>query len=206
MDALALVITSAITLVGLYLAHNLRRQQRLRIAEQRVTAYRQLWDRMAIARPSRLDPCDGVGPLTRLEASKLYHDITAWYFDAGNGMMLTDATSKMYLGAKSRLGEFAAVEGDADDPQWRKGSERRIRELSLLRTQMKSDLAIYGRFYPGSLDAEDERFLRCCGLDPKRWARPPLARLSERFTTSKAPRHGPRFPGSRRPDAPPARD
>ena len=44
MDALALVITSAITLVGLYLAHNLRRQQRLRIAEQRVTAYRQLWN------------------------------------------------------------------------------------------------------------------------------------------------------------------
>jgi hypothetical protein len=206
MDALALVITSAITLVGLYLAHNLRRQQRLRIAEQRVTAYRQLWNLMEIARPSRLDPCDGMGPMTRQEASKLYHNITAWYFDAGNGMMLTDATAKMYLGAKSRLAQFAAVDGDADDPQWRKRSERRIRELSLLRTQMKSDLAIYGRFYPGSLDADDERFVRSCGLDPKRWARPPLARLRERFTTSRAAGYGPRFPGSGTPDAPPARD
>jgi hypothetical protein len=121
--------------------------------------------------------------MTRDEASKLYREITDWYFDSGNGMMLTSATSSMYVEAKRRLAEFAA-EGAAPEPDWHDSSERRLRELSLLRTQMKSDLSVYGRFYPGSLSAEDESFVRCCGLNPKRWARPPLHRVRERATAA----------------------
>jgi hypothetical protein len=203
MDAVALAVTSAITLVGLYLAHNLRRQQRLRIADQRIASYCHLWSRMAVARPSRVDPHDRTGPLTRKEARELYDEMTAWYFDSGNGMMLTDATATMYLVAKKRLAAFADGPSEADDVQSRAESERRMRELSLLRTQMKSDLAIYGRFDPGSLDTADEEFVRVCGMDPSRWARP---RLQWMRTVPSKTAQGPRWPGSSGPDAPRARD
>ena len=54
METAALVITSLIAIVGLYLAHSLRRQQTLRIAEERTNAYRELWELMELARPTRL--------------------------------------------------------------------------------------------------------------------------------------------------------
>lgn len=38
---------------------------------------------MTIARPSRLEPFDRAGLLTREEGSELYYDMTAWYFDSG---------------------------------------------------------------------------------------------------------------------------
>jgi hypothetical protein len=49
---------------------------------------------------------------------------------------------------------------------------RRMRELSLLRSQMKRDLRIYGRYYFDKIDADDKAFLRACGLKPWRWRRP----------------------------------
>lgn len=132
-------------------------------------------------------------------------------------MMLTDATSAMYLEAKKRMGAFAASRADAEDPRWRKMSERRLRESSLLRTQMKFDLDIYGTFYPDSLDPDDEEFVRACGLNPTRWARrwPQRLRLwSRRWPKRLQLRSqpppplagGPRWPGSRDPGSTRARD
>jgi hypothetical protein len=185
-----LAITSAITLVGLYLAHSLIRQQRVRVAEERVACYRELWELMAVARPDRLLAADGAGPMTVEEAGTMYDRFSAWYFDRGRGMMLTAPTLAMYVVAKRRLAASlaAARAGEAD---WTKDSLSRMRELSLLRTQMKSDVAIYGRFYRGYLGACDHEFLRACGLNPSRWARPWWQRLMPmQFGQARPPKDG----------------
>ena len=99
METVALVITSLIAVVGLYFAHSLRRQQTLRIAEARTNAYRELWELMELARPTRLaagerggelagegeDGLRGAGPLTQAEASSLYRSMTRWYFTRATG-------------------------------------------------------------------------------------------------------------------------
>lgn len=43
MGVAALVASSLLGVTGLYLTHSLRRQQSLKIAEQRLAAYRPLW-------------------------------------------------------------------------------------------------------------------------------------------------------------------
>jgi hypothetical protein len=185
LDAADLVITSVIAVIGLYLAHSLRRQTSLKIAEQRIASYRELWMLMGVVRPTRLseaersgvlatdDAHSAVGPLTRREASSLYQAMTRWYFDAGNGLLLTNTTKWLYLEAKKRLGDFAA----ADNTEWEREGERRINELSLLRLQMRSDLDIYGVSYFGEPDDDDDRaFLKAAGIDPTKWGRPPWYR------------------------------
>jgi len=167
MDIAQLAITTAVAFIGFYLVHSFGRQQRLRIAEQRVDAYRKLWAQMLVARPTRLDTSENKSPLRRAEAAALYGEMTNWYFEAGNGMMLPDDTKEMYLEAKRRLGEYAVGIDEAVD-----AGEGRMRELSLLRSQMKSDLAIYGVFYFDSLDVRDKAFLRASGIRPWRWGGP----------------------------------
>jgi hypothetical protein len=184
-DAAGLVITTVLAVIGLYLAHSLRRQTSLKIAEQRIASYGELWKLMGVVRPTRLtkaemsgvlatdDARSEVGPLTRGEASSLYRAMTRWYFDAGNGMLLTDTTKWLYLEAKHRLGEFAA----GDNPEWEREGTRRISELSLLRLQMRSDLDIYGVSYFGEPGGDDDRaFLDAAGIDPTKWGRPPWHR------------------------------
>ncbi len=177
MELANLLLASVLTVVGLYLAHSFSRQQRVKVAEERLGAYRALWELMEVAAPSRKE--DGRGPLSKPEARELYSKMTSWYYDSGNGMLLPDRTQTMYLKAKEELGKYAVAIDGVDDAN----GERRIRELSLLRTQMKADLDIYGVFSPRSLEEKeaDEEFLRACKLDPHRWARPAwYRRLADR--------------------------
>jgi hypothetical protein len=166
LEIASLVVTSVIALIGLWLAHDLRRQQRLKIADQRIVAYQELWKLMELARPTRLDrTVDKGGPLTRDEAARLYRKMTNWYYDSGNGMLLPNETKALYLEAKRRLGAYA------DDSRAKRVPEgaRRIQELSLLRTQMKRDLDIYGINYSGALEPEDKEFISAAELDPEGW-------------------------------------
>jgi hypothetical protein len=140
---------------------------------------------MRVARPTRVKPPENKEPLTPPEATALYDEMTEWYFDSGNGMMLTNATKEMYLNAKERLGLYAAA-SDPAGAEWRAAGARRMRELSLLRTQMKPDLSIYGVFYFGKLDGQDEAFLEACGFDPNYWGRPWYQRIRALY----ASRHG----------------
>jgi hypothetical protein len=121
MDVAELAITSAVAVIGLYLAHSFSRQQRLKIAEQRVEAYRKLWTHMLVARPTRLEPPEQKGPLTAGEAAGLYGEVTTWYFDGGNGMLLpttpgrcTSRRSGAWAGTPGRTGQAAPKRpGDA---------------------------------------------------------------------------------------------
>jgi hypothetical protein len=124
----------------------------------------------------------------------MYDRFSTWYFASGNGMLLTAPTLAMYLVAKRRLAASLAA-ARAGEGDWNIECVSRMRELSLLRTQMKSDVAIYGRFYPGSLSASDEAFLRASGLNPSRWARPWWQRLvPTQLRRGRYPREGPLWP------------
>jgi len=169
MDIAQFAITSALAVIGLYLAHSFTRQQRLKIAEQRVDGYKKLWGHMFVARPSRVEPPENTKPLTPKDAADLHKEMTKWYFEGGQGMLLPHDTREMYLAAKRQLGRYA-LEGQGCD--WEEAGLRVMRELSLLRSQMKSDLDIYGVFYFDSLDDGDREFIRASGLDPERWGRP----------------------------------
>ena len=169
MELADFLIGTAIALVGLYLTHSLRRQQRLRIAEKRLDSYRELWGLMTVARPTRLTEIEGGKPLSREEADGLYGTSTEWYFTNGNGMLLTEPTKELYLEAKKNLGAYAS----GNDGDWEAEGRRVMHQLSLLRTQMKLDLDIYGRsYFDRELDDRDRDFLRSAGLDPARWGRP----------------------------------
>src|SRR5215203_2532428 len=107
MDIAQFVITSAVAVIGLVLAHGFRRQQRLRIAERRVEGYRKLWGHMFVARPTRVEPPEDLSPLTPEEAAGLHGEMTKWYFQGGNGMLLPHDTREIYLAVKRRMGRYA---------------------------------------------------------------------------------------------------
>ena len=173
MQVAAIVVSSLLAGIGLYLTHNLRRQQSLKIAEQRVAAYRTLWQLMEVARRTRWDPADGSGPLSREEAHKLYRDMAGWYYRSGNGIFLADTTTEFYTAVRRRLSAYAMSKDE-------KGADRCMRDLSLLRQQMRLDLkTISGRpSYWEKLNEGDKELLKNAGIrKPEGWALPWYRRL-----------------------------
>jgi hypothetical protein len=163
-------VTAVAAIYAARIANRLEQQVAVRTAEQRMAAYARLWEMTAVASPSR------VTPMTEAERQKLYDDITlGWYYQHGNGMVLTEPTRTLYLRAIDNLvcpdtnlfppSLIADAPADlAERARWR--GELSQDQLSLLRTQMKSDLAIFGRVYAGWLASRDVDFLRGCGINP----------------------------------------
>jgi hypothetical protein len=177
MAVATLVASLVIGIIGLYLTHNLRRQQSLRIAEQRLEAYRPLWQLTEVADKSRLnpaDPRDRPRPLTREEARTLRSEMVGDYYHSGNGMFLTKTTTELYWVVSTRLAAYARGEDDAARAQ------RCMEHLSLLRQQMRLDLeTISGRpTYLAELSEADQEVLRSAGIrNPKTWGLPWYRRL-----------------------------
>jgi hypothetical protein len=168
---IATIVSSALlSVIGLYLTHSFRRQQSLKIAEKRVGAYRGLWELTKVARRTRWDPADGSGALSRDEARKLFRDMADWYYDKGNGMFLTATTTEFYFLVRTNLNAYAMSNDE-------KGAGRCMRDLSLLRQQMRLDLkTISGRpsyWDKGKLNQGDKKLLLRAGIhNPERWGRP----------------------------------
>ena len=181
LDIADLILKIAIGIAGLYLAHSIGRQIKLRIAERRLEAYADLWAKMAVATPVRLASWIA-SPLTEADRERLFRSFTAWYYKNGNGMLLGGSTRALYLRVKDNL---------VCDLKYYKPERIRmkleelpsekaincargylsIRQLSLLRTRMKADLDIYGPPYHQQLDEFDRELLRCTGqnLNRKPW-------------------------------------
>ncbi len=171
-------------IIGLYLAHSIGRHVALRISEKRLAAYSALWQATKIASPTRLRGY-GKSPLTPTERESLHDELQKWYYESGNGMLLTKATRTMFLKVKDNLilppekleppGFASEVQqADSKDPENNSEAirgERSIRQLSLLRTRMKADFRLFGIAYGGDLTARDKEFLRdCCG--ERLWKKP----------------------------------
>jgi hypothetical protein len=170
------VATIILTGVGVFLVHNWRRQLELKMVDKRLEAYSSLWEEMEIASPMRLQGLERK-PLSEKERFELYDKFTSWYYENGNGMLILSNTRNLYLQVKENL--ICPVEkfepelsrkrlkkiSWSTDRYDRLRGELSIRQLSLLRTRMKADLAIYGIYFFGNLTPEDKELLKACGED-----------------------------------------
>jgi hypothetical protein len=168
--------TVALTVVGAWLTHNYSRRMRFELAEARRTAYAGLWEITGRAAPTRLDTAGLEGALTKAQRQSLYQALTDWYYNEGAGMLLENTTRNVYLKAKNNLvcaikqfdpeDALTLLQEDlsVEDEEVARGVLS-IRQLSLLRTQLKSDLAIYGQTYTKELARHERRFLEACGVD-----------------------------------------
>jgi hypothetical protein len=166
-------------IIGLYFAHSLGRHVALKISEKRLQAYSRLWAVTRDASPTRLKD-GGEGPLNSQERKALHESMQNWYYECGNGMLLAKGTRTMFLKVKDNLvlpakdlepESFSvkvqkAKENEVNDVRGRQS----IRQLSLLRTRMKSDFRIFGIPYGGELTPSDKEFLKHCGQ--KLWKKP----------------------------------
>jgi hypothetical protein len=112
------------------------------------------------------------------ERAALYETMTEWYFNGGHGMLMADGTGRLYETATENLvrrhdevepvsegGRLAALPLQEQDAAH---GDLSVRQLTLLRTRMKADLAVYGRVYDRDLSLEDQAFLRLCGENLRR--------------------------------------
>jgi hypothetical protein len=161
--------TAFLGLVGLWLAHNYRRQIRLKLAERQVDSYMRLWSLTAAATPEL------TAPLNQGARRQLYVEMVKWYFADANGVFLSAATRNIFVAVRSNLVRpLAEMQPSTlahelmglpkDDAERRRGCVS-IRQASLLRTQLKTDLAMQTGFvYFSTLRPDDRAFLRSCGL------------------------------------------
>jgi hypothetical protein len=179
----ALVVGAGTTVVAFYaarLTNSYRRQLDLKTSERRLDAYAALWSLLRVAAPTRRQP------MCEAERLGLYEKATDWYYADGNGMMLTALTREVYLRAKENLRCADeqlfpdSLAGDVpSDPAQREAWRGRLSQdqFSLLRTQMKSDLAVLGKVFSGELLPRDIAFLKACGVDtgsePWKWTPSP---------------------------------
>ena len=167
--------TVLLGLVGLWLANNYRRQIRLKLVERQVDSYMRLWTITAPATPDRATPLD------QSERQELYEAMIRWYFVDGDGIFASAATRDLFVAVRSNLvcpvesikpkilaGELSAL--PQADVERRRGCVSN-RQASLLRAQLKADLALHFAFdYYSDLRPDDRAFLKDCGLSL--WRRP----------------------------------
>jgi hypothetical protein len=187
MDWIIGAATVVVTAVGLWLANSYRRQISLKLAQTRLEAYSHLWEITGGAAPTRLDGWGDDGYLSLDERRELWAAMTDWYYANGGGMLLTAITRQVYLNVKHDLVcepsdlrpaqlddriKQALDLSDGQDLSPKVMGTLSIRLVSLLRTQLKSDLTIYGPTYSGKLNAYECFFLKNSGvkLRSKAWA------------------------------------
>jgi hypothetical protein len=174
--------TILVTIAGLYLAESVRRKTRAEIeaqvAERRLAAYGAVWEKTKVVMTMREHA--GMGVPTEADRRRLYDELTAWYFQEGNGMVLAEDTRNVYLTAKENLTSpdeklkprvlrerILALPPDAREEARGQAS---VRQFSLLRTSMRADLLVFTGPWGEPLNAEDRAFLDACGV--RRWRRP----------------------------------
>lgn len=180
-DWAAIASTTALGAAGLYFANSVRRRTRAdldrEVSQKRFTAYAALWAEMAVVSPMRVivaEANERAGSDEHgepLDSSALFDKLTHWYYSSGNGMLLSPGTRNIYLAAKENLlcppENFRPSSASADVARCEREREKRvIRQLSLLRTSMRGDLAIYTTPWGSDLDDEDIAFLTACDVDP----------------------------------------
>jgi hypothetical protein len=185
MNELIAAATVIVTAAGLWFAYSYNRQMALKLSETRLEAYSRLWQLSGVAAPTRLDGWGEDGYLSLEERRALWGAMTDWYYANGDGMLLTATTKDVYLKVKHNLiceSSSLDPEGLADRIKKTLPTDHElddkvrgtlaIRLISLLRTQLKSDLAIYGATYSGKLNNYERFFLIQSGVDlrSRAWA------------------------------------
>lgn len=124
------ILAIGVLIVGYWINRRLERDKanegiRQKIAEFRAAAYLSLWQLTA-----EIDAIDGE-PVTPERMGQLLNQVTAWYYQQGNGLYLSHQATKLFLGARAML------KGPSPDVTVIKSG------FSRLRTQMKEDIGVY---------------------------------------------------------------
>ena len=183
-DWASVAVTLTLGVAGFAVAGSIGRDVKVRLAERRLAAYERLWGLMRAASPYD-DPLDEQG------RHSLHAAFTEWYYANGDGMLLERHSRSVYFEAKDNL---ARPVGELTPDVARRRIERlkaaewerergllAQRQLSLLRTQLKSDLTIFGKPYGPPIGVEDRAFLEHCGVRTSRqpWREAGRARGSQ---------------------------
>jgi hypothetical protein len=192
-DWVGVATTGVLGAAGLYFANSFRRRARAdleqAVTDKRFAAYGTMWTALQDASP--MDDLKGARSLDR---AKLFDALTSWYYEGGNGMLMSHDVRRIYLTAKANLlceaEEFlpagaralVATSDDARDPIV-------VRQLSLLRTAMRGDIKLYTTPWGSTLSRDDVMFLYACGVDvsrppwrdslPRQWSDDEQRRLRE---------------------------
>lgn len=189
-DWASVAVTGGLGLAGLYFANSLKRRARQdldrEVADKRFVAYGSMWTYMIQASPmnavelaeashagSLADGGDAQDDGRKIDRGKLFNDLTKWYYRAGHGMLLSQDARNIYLTAKANLvcapDKFLPARAHAAVAEDVTERDRLIvRQLSLLRTAMRGDIAIYTTPWGSALTDEDVSFLYACGVDVSR--------------------------------------
>jgi hypothetical protein len=179
-DLADVAVTLLLGGAGLFFAYSIDRRTRQevksKVAEKRFDAYGALWAETKVASPMR--KVTGDGPLSPAERTSLYDRLTDWYYDCGNGMLMSQDTRNIYLAAKEnlicepeRLVPHSLTDSvcGSSDPESVRGWAS-IRQISLLRTAMRGDVGIFTSPWGESLSQADTEFLTACKVNI--WSEP----------------------------------
>lgn len=173
--------TAILGVIGLWVAHNYRRQARIALANRQLEAFMQLWRLTDIALPDRPTP---LSPQERRQLSEV---MIRWYFTDGYGIFLPPSTRDLFAAVEFNLRCDPAVVKppslarqlaslSSEEAERRRGCVS-VRQLALLRAALKEDVAIhFGNVYMRRLRTDDRALLRACGISPLRrpWRRSPF--------------------------------
>jgi hypothetical protein len=189
-DWAGIATTGVLGAAGLYFANSVRRRTQAdldhAVTEKRFAAYGAMW--------TELEQAAAMSRGADVDRDALFDALTRWYYDGGNGMLLTQDARSLYLTAKNNLvcpaDEFLPARTRADVA--RSEAERLrhvVRQFSLLRTAMRADIRLYTTPWGSALTDDDVAFLLACGVDigqepwrrslPGRWSADERARLAE---------------------------
>jgi len=176
-DVLQGVATLLLGALGLWIGNNYRRHLRTALAAPSAAAHEQLWSLTGIATPDESDV------LQDAELRTAAATIRRWYIEGGSGMYLSPESRTLLF---TILPNFTAPADEvrpaavaarmaAADPagqaEIRSCAVRR--QLSLLRTQLKNDMAVHlGRSGFKNLRADERELLRLASIRVPPAARP----------------------------------
>jgi hypothetical protein len=142
------VVAVILGLAGLWLGHSYRRNIKQQTTERLLDSYAGLWDVTG-----KFGSPEARGPVEDSTLLQLGVAMDAWYFQDGAGMVLPWRTRELFFAIRNNIlgrrdqikpatmaAELARRSAAAADPQYQCMIRR---QLSLLRTQLKSDLAMY---------------------------------------------------------------
>jgi hypothetical protein len=157
-------------LVGLWIAHSYRRQVKVKLAERLADSYAALWELTRTASTGR------PGPRTVESRAEMEELLENWYFDNGNGLLMSKPSRLLFFHIKGNLTAPASemVPKSLSDrfPGLDPAEVDAVRacahsrQISMLRTQLKDDLAIYrGRSHQRHRRKDERDLLTMCGID-----------------------------------------
>lgn len=172
--------TLLLGIVGFYIANSYRRQVKVKLAEKLLEAYSDLWSITDVSFVNSAEPV----LMSRTQMADLTERMGQWYFDDGNGILMSNASRIVFFVAYNNMrfhhsqaepailrARLNALSGETAEQALSCACSR---QLSRLRSQMKSDLGVYqGSRHLRDSRREDRQLFAMAGvrIGPPRWTR-----------------------------------